>query len=125
MTTGRQVPSSLFTDREPARIGLTETKANVQGRPFRLFKVPMEANLRVRTLSETRGFMKAVVEAESERILGFTLSESERGDHGLRAGCDDRWTALYRLARYRLNPPYVAGGFDSTLHICRGVAQLG
>jgi len=93
VTTGCQVPYCLFTEPELARIGLTETKANVPGIPFRLFKVPMETNLRVRTLSETRGFMKAVVEAESERILGFTLSESERGDHGLRAGCNDRWTA--------------------------------
>jgi pyruvate/2-oxoglutarate dehydrogenase complex dihydrolipoamide dehydrogenase (E3) component len=32
----------------------------------------MEANLRARTLSETRGFLKALVEADSDRILGFT-----------------------------------------------------
>jgi pyruvate/2-oxoglutarate dehydrogenase complex dihydrolipoamide dehydrogenase (E3) component len=32
----------------------------------------MEANLRARTLSETRGFVKALVEADSDRILGFT-----------------------------------------------------
>src|SRR5438270_4588288 len=35
-------------------------------------KVPMETNLRARTLSETRGFVKALVEADSDRILGFT-----------------------------------------------------
>jgi len=34
--------------------------------------VPMETNLRARTLSETRGFLKALVEAKSDRILGFT-----------------------------------------------------
>ena len=72
VTTGRQVPYCLFTDPELARIGLSETEANAQGIPYHLFKVPMEANLRARTLSETRGFMKALVEAESGRILGVT-----------------------------------------------------
>jgi len=38
---------------------------------YRLFKVPMEVNLRARTLAETRGFLKALVEAHSD-ILGFT-----------------------------------------------------
>jgi pyruvate/2-oxoglutarate dehydrogenase complex dihydrolipoamide dehydrogenase (E3) component len=72
LTTGRQVPYCMFTDPELARIGLNESEAAAQGIPYRLFKVPMEANLRARTLSETRGFLKALVEAESDRILGFT-----------------------------------------------------
>src|SRR5467141_2128047 len=72
VTTGRQVPYCLFTDPELARIGLSETEAEAQGKAYRLFKVPMETNLRARTLSETRGFVKALVEADSNRILGFT-----------------------------------------------------
>jgi pyruvate/2-oxoglutarate dehydrogenase complex dihydrolipoamide dehydrogenase (E3) component len=72
VTTGRQVPYCLFTDPELARIGLSESDAMAKGIPYRLFKVPMEANLRARTLSETRGFLKALVEADSDRILGFT-----------------------------------------------------
>jgi pyruvate/2-oxoglutarate dehydrogenase complex dihydrolipoamide dehydrogenase (E3) component len=71
-TTGRQVPYCLFTDPELARIGLSETEAAAQGIAYRLFKVPMETNLRARTLSETRGFLKALVEAHNDRILGFT-----------------------------------------------------
>jgi pyruvate/2-oxoglutarate dehydrogenase complex dihydrolipoamide dehydrogenase (E3) component len=71
-TTGRQVPYCLFTDPELARIGMSEMEAQAEGVPYRLFKVPMEANLRARTLSETRGFLKALVEAKSDRILGFT-----------------------------------------------------
>jgi pyruvate/2-oxoglutarate dehydrogenase complex dihydrolipoamide dehydrogenase (E3) component len=71
-TTGRQVPYCLFTDPELARVGLSESEARAQGISYRLFKVPMEANLRARTLSETRGFVKALVEADSDRILGFT-----------------------------------------------------
>ena len=72
VTTGRQVPYCLFTDPELAHIGLSETEAEAQGIAYRLFKVPMEINLRARTLSETRGFVKALVEADSDRILGFT-----------------------------------------------------
>ncbi len=72
VTTGRQVPYCLFTDPELARIGLSETEAKARGIAYRLFKVPMEVNLRARTLAETRGFLKAIVEAHSDRILGFT-----------------------------------------------------
>jgi pyruvate/2-oxoglutarate dehydrogenase complex dihydrolipoamide dehydrogenase (E3) component len=72
VTTGRQVPYCLFTDPELARIGLSETEAEAQGIAYRLFKVPMESNLRARTLSETRGFVKALVEVDSDHILGFT-----------------------------------------------------
>jgi pyruvate/2-oxoglutarate dehydrogenase complex dihydrolipoamide dehydrogenase (E3) component len=72
VTTGRQVPYCLFTDPELAHIGLSETEAEAQGIAYRLFKVPMDSNLRARTLSETRGFVKALVEADSDRILGFT-----------------------------------------------------
>jgi pyruvate/2-oxoglutarate dehydrogenase complex dihydrolipoamide dehydrogenase (E3) component len=71
-TTGRQVPYCLFTDPELARIGLNENEAKEQKISYRLFKVPMEAVLRARTLSETRGFLKAVIEADGDRILGFT-----------------------------------------------------
>jgi len=72
VTTGRQVPFCLFTDPELARIGLSESEAKSRGLPYRLAKIPMAAVLRTRTLSETRGFLKALVAADSDRILGFT-----------------------------------------------------
>jgi pyruvate/2-oxoglutarate dehydrogenase complex dihydrolipoamide dehydrogenase (E3) component len=72
VTTGRQVPSCMFTDPELARIGLNETEAKAKGIAYRLVRIPMAAVLRTRTLSETRGFLKALVDAESDRILGFT-----------------------------------------------------
>jgi pyruvate/2-oxoglutarate dehydrogenase complex dihydrolipoamide dehydrogenase (E3) component len=71
VTTGRQVPFCLFTDPEFARIGLSEKEARAQEIAYRLFKIPMEAVLRARALGETRGFMKALVENDSERVLGF------------------------------------------------------
>jgi pyruvate/2-oxoglutarate dehydrogenase complex dihydrolipoamide dehydrogenase (E3) component len=72
VTTGRQVPFCLFTDPEMARIGLSEKEARAQGIAYRLFKVPMEAVMRASTLAETRGFLKALVASDGDRILGFT-----------------------------------------------------
>ena len=71
VTTGRQVPFCLFTDPEFARIGITEKEAKAKGISYRLFKVPMAAVLRARSLMETRGFLKCLVETDSDRILGF------------------------------------------------------
>ena len=71
VTTGRQVPFCLFTDPEFARIGLTENEAKAKEIAYRLFKVPMAAVLRARSLMETRGFLKCLVERDSDRILGF------------------------------------------------------
>ncbi len=80
VTTGRQVPFCLFTDPELARIGLTESEARARGIPYRLAKIPMAAVLRTRTLSETRGFMKALVDTKSDHILGFTALGFEAGE---------------------------------------------
>ncbi len=70
-TTGRQVPSSLFTDPELAHVGMHEYEAKRQGVPYRLAKLPMAAVLRTRTMGETAGFLKALI-GDDERILGFT-----------------------------------------------------
>jgi pyruvate/2-oxoglutarate dehydrogenase complex dihydrolipoamide dehydrogenase (E3) component len=72
VTTGRLVPFCLFTDPEFARVGLSEKDAKAQGIPYRLFKIPMEAVMRATTMSETRGFLKALVEVDNDHILGFT-----------------------------------------------------
>jgi len=79
VTTGRQVPFSMFTDPELARVGLSERQAASQGISYRLFKIPMAAVLRTRTLSETRGFMKALVAAD-DSILGFTAFGVDGGE---------------------------------------------
>lgn len=80
VTTGRQTPYCLFTDPELARIGVSETEARKSGIAYRLAKIPMMAALRTRTLSETRGFMKALIDAKSDRILGFTAFGVEAGE---------------------------------------------
>jgi hypothetical protein len=67
-----QPEAGLFTDPELARVGINEMEAKAHNIAYRLFKVPKEANLRALTLSEKRGFLKALVAADSDRILGFT-----------------------------------------------------
>ena len=62
----------MFTDPELARVGLNETEAKKRGIAYRLAKLPMAAVLRAVTLGETRGFVKVLVDAQSDRILGFT-----------------------------------------------------
>ena len=80
VTTGRQVPFCMFTDPEFARIGLSETEAKARGITYRVAKIPMAAILRTRTLSEPRGFMKALIDTSSDRILGFTVFGVEAGE---------------------------------------------
>jgi pyruvate/2-oxoglutarate dehydrogenase complex dihydrolipoamide dehydrogenase (E3) component len=80
VTTGRKIPFCLFTDPEFARIGLSEKEARAQAIAYRLFKIPMEGVLRARTLSETRGFLKALVDTDSDRILGFTALAVDGGE---------------------------------------------
>lgn len=79
-TTGRQVPYCLFTDPELARIGLSEREAKDRGIAYRLAKLPMAEVFRAMTISETRGFMKALIEADGDRILGFTAFGPEAGE---------------------------------------------
>ena len=80
VTTGRQVPYCMFTDPELARIGLSETEAKERGTAYRLGRIPMKMVLRTRTLSETRGFMKALIDTESDKILGFTCFGVSAGE---------------------------------------------
>jgi pyruvate/2-oxoglutarate dehydrogenase complex dihydrolipoamide dehydrogenase (E3) component len=80
VTTGRQVPFCLFTDPEFARIGLSESEARRSGIGYRLAKLPMGAVLRTQTLSETRGFMKALIDVGSDRILGFAALGVNAGE---------------------------------------------
>jgi pyruvate/2-oxoglutarate dehydrogenase complex dihydrolipoamide dehydrogenase (E3) component len=80
VTTGRLVPFCLFTDPEYARVGLSEKEARAKGIAYRLFKIPMSRVMRATTMSETRGFLKALVEAESDRILGFTAFGADAGE---------------------------------------------
>ena len=71
-THNRLMPFVMFTDPELARVGLSESEAQIQGLAYRVVKMPMADVLRTWTLSEPRGFMKMLIAAESDEILGFT-----------------------------------------------------
>jgi pyruvate/2-oxoglutarate dehydrogenase complex dihydrolipoamide dehydrogenase (E3) component len=79
-TTGRLIPFCIFTDPELARVGLNELEANKAGIDYRVAKIPMAAVLRTRTLSETKGFVKALIAAETDEILGFSAIGTQAGE---------------------------------------------
>jgi pyruvate/2-oxoglutarate dehydrogenase complex dihydrolipoamide dehydrogenase (E3) component len=79
-TRDRLIPFCLFTDPELARVGLTEAEARSRGVAVRVVKLPMGAVLRTWTTGENRGFMKALVDARTDRILGFTMFGPEAGE---------------------------------------------
>jgi pyruvate/2-oxoglutarate dehydrogenase complex dihydrolipoamide dehydrogenase (E3) component len=80
VTTDRLIPFTLFTEPELARIGLTEKEARQQGLDIRVAKLPVAAIPRAKTMGETRGFIKAVVDAKTNRILGCTIFSVEAGE---------------------------------------------
>jgi pyruvate/2-oxoglutarate dehydrogenase complex dihydrolipoamide dehydrogenase (E3) component len=79
-TRDRLIPYCLFTDPPLARVGLSEREARQRGIAVRVAKLPMNAVLRTRTTGETTGFMKVLVEALGDRILGFVMIGPEAGE---------------------------------------------
>jgi pyruvate/2-oxoglutarate dehydrogenase complex dihydrolipoamide dehydrogenase (E3) component len=81
-THGRLVPYCVFIDPELARVGLNESEARQKRMDVRVVTLPMASVLRARSLGEMRGFMKALLDTHSDRILGFTMLGPEAGEVG-------------------------------------------
>jgi pyruvate/2-oxoglutarate dehydrogenase complex dihydrolipoamide dehydrogenase (E3) component len=79
-TRDRIVPYTVFMDPQLGRAGLTEREARAAGRAIRVARLPMSAVIRALETGETRGFMKAVVDAGNGRILGCAVLGSEGGE---------------------------------------------
>ena len=79
-TRDRLVPYCMFTDPALARVGLNETEAKARGIAVRVATLPNRFIMRAHTLSEMRGFMKVLVAADSDRILGFAMVGAEAGE---------------------------------------------
>jgi pyruvate/2-oxoglutarate dehydrogenase complex dihydrolipoamide dehydrogenase (E3) component len=79
-TRDRLVPYCMFTDPPLARVGLSEADAQRQGLDVRVARLPMSGVLRAQTTGETQGFMKALIGAGDDRIVGFTMIGSEAGE---------------------------------------------
>ena len=79
-TKDRLVPYTLFIDPQLGRVGLTETQAREQRRNIRVARLPMASVARALEVDETRGFMKAIVDAETNQILGAAILGIEGGE---------------------------------------------
>ncbi|MFQ6673158.1 MAG: mercuric reductase [Fidelibacterota bacterium] len=79
-TDGRLVPYTVFMDPELGRVGLTEQEARAQGYRVRVAKLPMTGVARALETDETLGFMKAVVDADTNQILGCAMLGVEGGE---------------------------------------------
>jgi pyruvate/2-oxoglutarate dehydrogenase complex dihydrolipoamide dehydrogenase (E3) component len=76
----RMVPFAVFMDPQLGRVGMTETEAKKSGRKIRVARMPMASVARALEVDETRGFMKVIVDAETEEILGATVLGLEGGE---------------------------------------------
>lgn len=79
-TTGRLVPYTVYIDPQLGRVGLSEREAHEQRRRIRVAKMPMSYVARALEVDETRGAMKAIVDAETDQILGCAVLGIEGGE---------------------------------------------
>ncbi len=77
---GRLVPYTVFIDPQLGRVGLSENDATEQGVPFKVAKLPMSSVARAIELDETRGFMKVLVDLDTDRLLGAAVLGHEGGE---------------------------------------------
>lgn len=76
-TTDRVVPYAIFTDPQLGRVGMTESEARNSGQEIKVSCYDMKSNGRAREYGETEGFIKVVIDAETERILGAAVLATE------------------------------------------------
>lgn len=77
---GRIVPYTMFIDPQLGRVGLSEKEARDQGYAVHVAKLPMAHVARAREVDETRGVMKAVVDRETQQILGGAILGIDGGE---------------------------------------------
>ena len=76
----RLVPYTVFIDPQLGRVGLSETDARAQGRNIKVATLPMNYVARALEMDESRGFMKAAVDADTGQILGAAVLGIEGGE---------------------------------------------
>jgi len=79
-TESRLVPYTVFIDPQLGRVGLSELEAQEQKKKVRIARMPMSSVARALEVDETRGFMKAIVDAETDQILGAAVLGIEGGE---------------------------------------------
>ena len=76
-TTDRVVPYAVFTDPELGRVGLTESEARQAGKAIKVARFDMKENGKAREIGETKGFIKVIVDQQTNRILGAAVLAAE------------------------------------------------
>ncbi|MEO6150575.1 MAG: FAD-containing oxidoreductase, partial [Mucilaginibacter sp.] len=76
----RPIPYCMFTDPQLGRIGLSETEARKLGLKIKVATLPMKRVARAVEVGDTRGMMKAVVDADTKKILGAAILGEEGGE---------------------------------------------
>jgi pyruvate/2-oxoglutarate dehydrogenase complex dihydrolipoamide dehydrogenase (E3) component len=79
-TDGRLVPYTVFIDPQLGGVGLTEREARARGARVRVVKLPARSIARAVEAGETRGFLKAIVDADTDRILGCAMLAVDGGE---------------------------------------------
>ncbi|MFD2872842.1 mercuric reductase [Mucilaginibacter ximonensis] len=79
-TNDRPLPYCMFTDPQLGRIGISEHEAKEQGLDYIVAKLPMAHVARAVETGDTRGFMKAVVDRKTKKILGAAILGQEGGE---------------------------------------------
>jgi pyruvate/2-oxoglutarate dehydrogenase complex dihydrolipoamide dehydrogenase (E3) component len=79
-TDGRMVPYTVFIDPQLGRVGLTEKEARAEGRNIRVAKMPMSWVARALEIDEAQGLLKAIVDADTDQILGAAILGIEGGE---------------------------------------------
>jgi dihydrolipoamide dehydrogenase len=64
------IPAVVYTTPEVVAVGLTEEQAHERGRAYKVGKFPYTANARARTVGDATGFVKLIVDAETDALLG-------------------------------------------------------
>ncbi len=67
------VPYTVFISPALSQVGLNEKQANKLGKEYKLFKLPVTAIPKAKVAKDNRGLFKALVDPETEKILGATL----------------------------------------------------
>jgi len=78
--TDRLVPYCMFTDPQLGRIGLSESEAKAKGIKFQVAKIPMTQVARGIETGQTAGFMKAIIDPNTKKILGACILAAEGGE---------------------------------------------
>jgi len=77
---GRLIPYTVFIDPQLGRVGMSENEAREQGLDIKVATMPMKNVARALEVSESRGFMKVVIDASTNQILGCAILGIEGGE---------------------------------------------